>query len=423
MKENSEYQAYSGSIQENGKEPELLDYFTAFGAAKESETIFNPETIHPNAFTVEFMQPGDALVVEAKSETGHEKGYVFKVENEQWQNLGLSGVGPSKLVEGTVDGLLVPDELKHKSVYVVGSGAGGSAVLSGVVATGRQLYLKDRQGNEYQMPVTTDIGVLRKDKEGSLYLPNLYEDRDAPVELKEKYTSVKSCMRNLFVSLGFDHVLDIDELIEGKRVGVRDVSFEDEDYACRFQYQPHTGAETFIISKRKQKIVYCKSCSPGGEQVLQVSEIDIKDNPSILSHINDIEDFDTSTIHTAGSSFVTHTVSSVLGLDACVYKPNEANLVQDMEIPSAVFHLHDADSNRHIDIPEIMLVRNHKENQTSVTIDPGMSFVRETRENPTLLQMYAEQTGGIWNGDGAHMFKLGTKLHKVRSAEQILSDV
>lgn len=410
-------------VNENRKNPELLDYFTAFGVAKESETPFNPEAMHPNAFTVEFMQPGDTLVVEAKSETGHEKGYIFKVEKEQWHDLGLSGVGPSKLVEGTVDGLLVPDELKHNPVYIVGSGAGGSAILSGVIATGRQIYFKDKQGIEHQMPVTTDMGVLREDEKGGLRVPNLYEDKDASVELREKYTSFKNGMKNLFVLLGFDHMLDIDELIEGKRVDVRDASFQDDDYAFRFRYQPHTGAETLIVSKRKQKIVCCKSYSPGGEQILQVSEIDIRDNPSILSQINDIEDLDTSTIHMAGSSFVTHTVSSVLGLDACVYKPNETNLVQDMEIPAAVFHLNDADSNRHIDIPEIMLVRNHKENQTSVTIDPGMSFVRETRENPSLLQMYAEQTGGIWNSDGSHVFKLGTRLHKVRSAEQILSDV
>lgn len=397
--------------------PSLFDSMRIFQAGKENVEFYRPGSHIAN----EMVNAGDVIVVEAQSDSGQEKGYMFTVNQAAWNNLGLSGASPSKALLGTVDGLFVPDEMKGKQVQLIGSGIDGSAVTAGMICRGREPYFGSLDG-EFHMPAVSDCGILISDQKGGHTYFNHQEQESRPdvsQETKETDTRNREAVQGLFESLPIiQHCLTADEFLSGRVPKNKEFQYDDEDYAIKFNYRPENGAQLVILSKTKQKIVFCTYYSPDNEHLLQISEVDIRENPSLLSHIDDLDDLKTDTICRSGASYITYNTSPTLGLNEVTYQPSDMEAMHEIGISSHDLGLDTMDPRLQTSPPAIQLWEDR-----SVKLDFPSLMRKKVAENRELGNSIASKIGAAWNPGQHHVFQVGEKFITARTPQEILGSL
>lgn len=420
MSESAPNQNFS-SHPEAGNESQqglsVFDSMRIFEAGKEQAEYY----IEGSHISNEMVNAGDIIVVEAQSDSGQEKGYTFTVNQAAWNNLGLSGASPSKALLGTVDGLFVPDEMKGKQLQLIGSGIGGSAVTAGMICRGREPYFGSSDG-EFHMPAVSDCGILISDQKGGYTYFNHQEQESRPdvsQETKETDTRNREAVQGLFESLPMiQHYLACDEFLSGKVPKNKEFQYEDQDYAIKFNYRPENGAQLIILSKAKQKIVFCTYYSPDNEHLLQISEVDIRENPSLLSHIDDLDDLKTDTICSAGASYITYNTSPTLGLNEVTYQPSDMEAMHEIGISSHDLGLDTMDPRLQTSPPAIQLWEDR-----SVKLDFPSLMRKKVAEKLEFGESIASKIGAAWNSNQRHVFQVGEKFITARTPQEILGSL
>lgn len=214
------------------------------------------------------------------------------------------------------------------------------------------------------------------------------------------------------------HCLTSDEFLSGKVPKNKEFKYDDEDYALKFNYRPENGAQLVILSKTKQKIVFCTYYSPDNEHLLQISEVDIRENPSLLSHIDDIDDLKTDTVCRAGASYITYNTSPTLGLNEVTYQPSDTEAVHEIGISSNDLGIDSADPRLQTSPPAIQLWEDG-----SVKLDFPSLMRKKVAENHELGDSIANKISAAWNPDQHHMFQVGEKFITTRTPQEILGSI
>ncbi len=285
------------------------------------------------SMSTSFLRGGDVVAMQSDSGKGDLDRYLFRVQGASWQDLGIGGGTPSKILTGELSGKKLPAQMARSKVQFAGSSFGGRNIQRGTLITGRLpcfgIIDSNSENSEIYLPEINDFRLIRQDKNG---IAKIFDVGSLEVESKKENPNHEQ------------RLVEIEELI--KLFGFKGASFRDcgpstdtsikktvknGRYYAAYQVGQGTGNQLGIFDNTNGQWVGAHYFNSKGEDILKIGFADVIG----AKEVGDIERVPTQTnrIYATGRAVATYVSSSALDFRAVNYHPSEAVAEEILGIP------------------------------------------------------------------------------------------
>ena len=361
------------------------------------------------------LKPGDLLTFQYLQENAN-GFFIFKVKECEWRNLGMQeNFAPSPLLSGQLQGDQLPNDVKDKTVFFVGSGFGGSIREPNILATGRAPYFALPEG-EFRAPAIQNFKIFRKDTDGELrILDRAQVDAETKMDNArhlERLIRVEQLM-NMFGFTDYDlkdssksshsyEQVAINEALPQERI----LTYDDERYYAQYDAEMAMGNRLAILDKKTNQWMEFKYFNFKNDDFLQVAFTDLSGQD--LDKIFMIPEWIVFANEILGStsSITTFNSSNRYGIEAVNYQPTDEESRENLKIPSTGSH--------RLFRPNIQLWPN---GEIKVGVDSGLLYTDTLDKDPCLPERISTTVKLNTTPDGAISLDLNGKNIQLKNPD------